>query len=185
MLLSSDAAFLFRKPPEGPKWEYKAVNKESPLHGKQDEVEAYTIILDRMADDGYVPCAVLYSPKPCTLFKRAKDVKPVKAEFQLVENVAGRDRVDALNKHGSEGWEWCVGSYNWSTAAVLRKTPAKWEYKLLKVEKSPLTQQGNDAAAFTLILEGVEAKGWTPCDFVGIGILLKREIKQDKKDNKD
>lgn len=200
-LLTSDVAFLFRKPNDGPKWEYKSVKvKNSPFSvlGMKDE-DAYTIILDRMGSDGFVPCAV-NGVGEYTLFKRAKDLKPGKLEFQLVmladvvkaktapaERWREKEFVDALNKYGGEGWDWCVGNVN---AVVFRRSPVKWEYKLVRVTKSPLSRnfepgdKDDEAAAFKLILEGLEAKGWTPCGcgYLDREILVKRELKKDTKE---
>ncbi|MCI0702029.1 MAG: hypothetical protein L0241_13180 [Planctomycetia bacterium] len=200
LLLTSNRAALFRKTKDSPKWEYKAVKaKNSPFAtlGMKD-MDAFALILDRMATDGYRPCAVSELGN-YILFKRVKDAKPVKAEFQTLlwsdvikSKVAPADRfkekefVETLNKQGGEGWEVCVCNIH---AAVFQKSALKWEHKTVKVTKSPLTSnfdvdKDDEAATFTLILEGLEDKGWKPCACGSYGqeILLKRELKKDKKD---
>ncbi|MFM8271262.1 MAG: hypothetical protein ACKODX_02910 [Gemmata sp.] len=200
VLATSDSAILLRKGKDGPKWEYKSVKiKNCPLSitGMSD-TDAFGVILDRMASDGYMPCAVNGIGEH-TLFKRVKDAKPAKTEFQTLlladvikakaapyERFKEKEFVEALNKQGAEGWEVCVCNYN---AVVLQKSPAKWEYKTVKITKSPLTlslidmDKDDEAAAFTFILEGLEDKGWRPCacDSMGREILLKRELKKDNK----
>lgn len=200
VLLTSDHAALFRKVKDGPKWEYKAVKiKNSPFAttGMKD-TDAYALILDRMAADGYTPCAVdglgLH-----TLFKRAKDVKPAKAEFTTLmwkdvikstnapaDRFKEKEFVETLNKQGGECWDVCVCNIH---TVVFQKSAVKWEYKTMKVTKSPLgfnldMDKDDEAATFKLILEGLEDKGWKPCACGGSGqdILLKRELKKDKKD---
>jgi hypothetical protein len=202
-LLNSDVSFLFRKLKPGPKWEYKSVKiKNSPfaITGSKD-VDAYEIILDRMGADGFVPCAVNTFAE-YTLFKRVKDAKPGKPEFKVIllgdvikTKVAPAERwkeqefLDVMNKQGSEGWDWCLGNCN---AILFQKSPVKWEFKVVKVTKNPLARnleqfdKDDEAAAFKLILEGLEAKGWTPCG-VGLSnqeILCKREAKPDVKEKK-
>lgn len=162
------------------------------------DVDAFGLILDRMAADGYIPCAI-NGLGEYTLYKRQKDVKPAKTEFQTIlwadviksktapaERFKDKEFLETLNKNGSEGWEVCVCNIN---AVVLQKTTAKWEYKTVKVSKSPLTLhfdggKDDEAAAFTLILEGLEAKGWKPCayGYTGPEILVKRELTKEKKD---
>jgi hypothetical protein len=198
VLLASGSAALFRKTKDGPKWEYKAAKiKNSPLatFGTKD-TDAYGLILDRMASDGYAPCAV-NALGEYTLFKRAKAVKPAKAEFRTIlwadviksqnapaERFKEKEFAEALDKQGGEGWEVCACNVN---AAVLRKTAAKWEYKTVKVTNSPLApgigrEKDDEAEAFRLILEALEDKGWRPCAAAGQEILVKRELKKDKKE---
>jgi hypothetical protein len=202
VLLMSEHAILVRKVKDGPKWEYKAVKvKNSPfaIMGMKD-VDAFGLIIDRMAGDGYTPCAV-NGLADYTLYKRVKDAKPSKAEFQTLlwqdqlkskeppaDRFTEKGFIEVLNKQGGEGWEVCVCNIN---AVVFQKSAAKWEYKTVKVTKSPLTpafdiggDKDDEAAAFALILEGLEQKGWTACASSSFGrnILVKRELKKDKKD---
>lgn len=203
LLLTSDHAALFRKAKDGPKWEYKSVrlaNGPLTIESSKD-TDAYSLILDRMAADGYAPCAV-NELGTYTLFKRVKEAKPEKTEFQVFlladlfkSRVAPASRwgekefIDAINKQGGEGWEVCICNFS---ACVFQKTKAKWEYKLLKVTNSPLKRaiginsppDAEEAATFTLILEGLEAKDWRPSSVggaVGQDILLKRKVHNDKK----
>jgi hypothetical protein len=198
VLLASDAGILLRKTKDGPKWEYKAVKlKNSPFSiVAMKDVDAFTLILDRMATDSYTLCAVNAFGE-YTLFKQAKGAKPIKTEHQTLlwhdvlksqvasERFKDKEFIETLNKQGGEGWEVCVCNFN---AVVLQKSAAKWEYKTVKVTKSPLSMnvlgmdKDDEAAAFILILEGLEEKGWRPCSCNSNGqeILLKRELKKEK-----
>ena len=148
VLATSDSAILFRKGKDGPKWEYKSVKiKNSPfsITGMKD-TDAFGLILDRMASDGYMPCAASGIGEH-TLFKRVKDAKPLKTEYQTLlladvvkskaapaERFKEKEFIEALNKQGGDGWEVAVCNH---TAVVLQKGLAKWEYKTVKITKSP------------------------------------------------
>jgi hypothetical protein len=200
LLLTSERAALFRKTKDGPKWEYKSVKlKNSPfvVAGMKD-TDAYALLLDRLASEGYAPCAV-DGLGEYTLLKRAKDSKPAKTELETVlltdivkakvppaSRWSEKEFIDGLNKKGADGWEVLVCNFN---ACTFRKSSAQWEYKTLKVTKSPLAasidiDKDDEAATFTLILEGSESKGWKPCSIesaLGQELLLKRESPKDKK----
>ena len=120
-LTNSDHAVLFRKSAQ--KWEYKSVKvKNSPFPTLPSaggaDLDAYALILEWMAADGWTPCAT-NGLGEYTLFRREKrtdDTKPAKAEYQtLIWNKVIKDTggaagrwvqkvfLETLNKQGAEG----------------------------------------------------------------------------------
>ena len=49
-------------------------------------------------------------------------------------------------------------------------------------ESLGLGDKDDDAGAFRLVLEGLESKGWVPCGYQFQLLLLRREMKQEKKE---
>src|SRR5215468_547911 len=84
---------------------------------------------------------------PCLLFSQEKgESEPAKAQFRTVSfgkefdwNGDRKTMTESLNKLGTDGWEVCLCNQR---CILLRKSkvPQKWEYKLVKVGRSPLTE---------------------------------------------
>jgi hypothetical protein len=183
-----------------PKAGQEVTNTPFATTGNRD-VEAYAILLNRMATDGFAPCAVSQLAD-YTLFTRTEGAKRDKPDFRIVlladvlvskgapaERWARSEFVEVLNKLGEEEWDWCVGNCN---AVVLRKSPVKREFQIVQVTKNPLSRNSDQwdkddgAEAFRLILEGLEASGWKPCgiDYLNQQFLVKRRIEPDAKDKR-
>jgi len=153
---------------------------------------------------------------PCLLFSQEKgESEPAKAQFRTVSfgkefdwNGDRKTMTESLNKLGTDGWEVCLCNQR---CILLRKSkvPQKWEYKLVKVGRSPLTEwygykkeepkkeepkkenspkgeeytrEGDDEyrEAFILILERLEAEAWQPCACSPNGVAIL--FKRHRKD---
>jgi len=98
---------------------------------------------------------------------------------KLSSRAESSNAIDALNKHGKDGWEVIiVGSHE----LLLRRsaTGQQWQYKQMMSPSSTLEGGSSDNENLFIIVDSLEQQGWQICS-MNSNMLIKRVVPASKK----